>query len=113
MAKETGMKPMIQYFLLFTVLISLFSLQQLVPQIYLMYYYWIIAFTVILFGLTMAMLNLNEVTYEWNGLKNKKSFSNWLILVVYFFNSLVGFIVISLGVYFLLVLSGVISAPII
>ncbi|MBI2044265.1 hypothetical protein HYT24_02780 [Candidatus Pacearchaeota archaeon] len=104
-------KTQFQYLVLFTIVVSLFSLQQILPVIYLKYYYWIISFAIILFGLLMVTLNINEAISERNGLK--KSFSKWLSFVIYVFSSLVGFIVVALGIYFLLVLAGLINAPII
>lgn len=64
-----------------------------------------------MFGLSMVMINLGETLYEWGTVK--KNFNSWFTLVIHIFGSVIGFVVISLGIYFALILAKVINAPIV
>lgn len=105
-----------EYMILLTIIIGLFSSQNIIPQYYKVYFYWILSVSILLFGLSIINLNADELIYTWKGLRdNRKSVSKFKrisSIIFYLFTGLIGIIIIILGGYLMLILSGVLPNPI-
>jgi hypothetical protein len=102
-----------QYMIMLTIVIGLFSAQGVIPKEYLIIYYWVLSFSIIVFGLFLVILNADELKYTWTGLRDKRlkitKTKKITTVIVYLFNSLVGLFAIVAGGFLMLVLSGLIK----
>lgn len=111
----TWQKSNNQYMILLTLIIAVFSSQNVIPDKYKIYSYGLLAFLITFFGLSIVSLNADELVYNWKGLRDKRikvtKFRRISVLITYFFQVFIGLVVMFLGSYLFLVLVGVFPNP--
>ncbi len=103
------------YMILLTLIIAMVFFLNSIPNQLKIYVLWILGFLISFFGLSVISLNADELVYTWKGLRDERKkvskFKRITSLIVYLFIALMGFIIILIGLYLLLVLSGILPNP--